>query len=485
MSQHDSLALPAVGERLRIRFRFIFPVLLFIAAAASACMAEIPACPDRMTYPPLRFDPPRAERVVLENGIVLFTIENHEIPLVNISAVFRAGSNYDPPGKEGTAELTASLLRTGGTAAVPAERVDREIDDIAALVSFSADMESCSAEISVHKKDLETVMNLFSGMLKNPAFEASRLTTAKNLLKESLARVYDDQQRSAFREFRRLIYAGNPQGRLPSVRSVSGITREDLIAFHDRYFFPANTWIAVTGDISRAEALTLVKKHLGSWRRPGRRSQPVEPTAPDRGRFYLLDKKGPQSTVLSGYIVPGKTGQDFYALSVLDFILGSGGFRSRLFRQIRTERGLAYSAGGVYSPRPHYGVLQTYAATKTDSTAQVIELIRSILKNLREEPVSSSELLWAKRALTNRFIFSLDSPDRIAFQQMMLDFDGLPPDFLERYPAGIESVTVEDIRKAALKYLDPDKMLLLVVGDETRLKTLSGMGKATRIDWKE
>lgn len=471
--------------RRPIQFLILFLALLFSSLSASLCLAETPINPDRITYPPLRFEPPKAERIVLKNGVVLFIIENHEVPLVNISAVFRAGSNYDPPGKEGLAELTASLLRTGGISTVPAKRVDRELDDIAALISFAAGMESCSAEISVHKKDLETVMGLFSGMLKSPAFEASRLAVAKNLVAESLARVFDDQQRLAFREFRRLIYAGNPRGRLPTVRSVSGVTREDLIAFHNRYFFPANTWIAVSGDISRKEALSLVKNHLGSWRRPGRLPELAEPTAVDNGQLYALNKEGPQSVVLFGYVVPGKAGRDFYTLSVLDFILGSGGFRSRLSQKIRTERGLAYSAGGFYSPRPHYGILQAYAMTKTAATAEVIELMKAILKNISEKPVSISELQWAKRALTNRFIFSLESPDRIALQQMMLDFDGLPPDFLKRYPAGIEAVAIEDIRKAALKYLVPDKALLFVVGDETKLKILSDIGKVTQIDWKK
>ena len=366
--------------------------------------------------------------------------------------------------------------------------VDQEIDFRAAEISFSTTMEACSAYLSMHKKDTESIMQLFSGMLKTPMFEEAKLTTAKNLMTESLSRIRDDQQRFASREFRKLIYAGNPRGSLPTIASIRGITRNDLIAFHQRYFTPENLRIAISGDITTEESIRLIKRHLGAWKPSSLNSNPLPdiplPHPAARSKIYVMNKETPQSTVMVGFVVAGKENRDFYPLSVLDFILGSGGFRSRITQEIRNERGLAYSAGSIYAARAQFGILQAYAMTKSNSTEQAASLIKKIVGDLRDRPVSDGELQWAKRALVNRHIFTLESLHQIAFQQLMLEFDKLPTDFLTGYIARISKVSAQDIRQAALQYLEDGHALVFIMGDEKKF-TLSRLGETMHIDWTE
>jgi predicted Zn-dependent peptidase len=189
---------------------------------------------------------------------------------------------------------------------------------------------------------------------------------------------------------------------------------------------------------------------------------------------------------LLGHIVPGKGSPDFYSLTLLDFILGSGGFRSMLPQEIRNKRGLAYSAGSFYAARAQYGVLDAYAMTGSASTAEVVTLFRMIIKSLREHPVSEGELAWAKKSIGNRFIFSLESPEQIAYQQMMLESEGLPHDFIDTFQEKIERVRIQDIQAAADKYLVPERARILIVGDEAGiLPRLAGFGEITHIDWKK
>ena len=462
-------------------------VLMLFTIQTGLCAAETPISPDALVYPALHFDPPKSQKVVLDNGITLFIIENHELPIVRISAFIRAGTMYDPIGREGLSELTATVLRTGGTISQSGDSVDQEIDFRAADISFGTTMERCSADLTMHKKDADPIMRLFAKMLREPAFDPSKLAIARDLMLESLSRLYDAPQKLAFREFRRLIYDGNPRGRLPTQASILGLTQKELSDFHRRFFHPRNLTLAVTGDFTTEQAVALVRRHLGDWQPasgPAWTLPDLPLPQPRRSEtIYFLPKDTPQSTVLLGYVLAGQKDPDFYALSLLDFILGSGGFRSRITREIRNDRGLAYSAGGGYSPRADFGVLQTYAMTRTSATADVASLMERIVSTLRSQPVVDEELSWAKRSIINQHIFSMEHPHQITCQQALLDIDGLPADFMLTYPQHIAMVTAQDIQKVAGKYLGPGRGLLFILGSQAELSTLSSIGKVITIDW--
>jgi zinc protease len=422
--------------------------------------------PDELKYQPIYFAPPRAERLLLENGIILYVFEDHELPVLNISAVIRTGSNYDPFGKEGLAELTGKVMRTGGTNALTGDALDEALDFFAGSLHVSMNRDSASINLSILKNDLDKGLDIFSQIITKPAFEENKLKLSKNLLIEELRRIADDPKKLAFREFKRVLYRDNPAGRFPSTISVNNIKRDDLIEFHRRFFYPENIMISITGDISKELAAAKVKQYLGSWIE-SRKYNLVPPIpAKQKGRIYFLPKDTPQSIIICANLAPGKKDQDTYPFEVLDFILGSGGFKSRIFQEIRNSRGLAYSTGSFYTVRSNYGVFGAYAMTKSASTATVLSLLRSIVDDAKTKSVDKKELAWATKSINNNFIFSFQSADQIAHQQLMIEYDGLPPDYLATYRDKIAKVHLEDLKKVANKYLSADETVIFILGNE-------------------
>ncbi len=456
-----------LSTKLTVGLLISFFLAVSIATAASATSAvesRLPD-PDKLNYQPLKFNLPQVQRTVLENGIVIYILEDHELPIVNINAVVRTGTIHDPEDKEGVAELTAYVMRTGGTARLNSGEVDSQFDFLAASAAISMSTESADVDFSVLNKNLDQGLDLLAQILTAPAFEQKKLELAKELKKEDLRRLKDEPQRLAFREFNRLIYRGDPRGRFPSYKSLANIDREDLIRFHRRFFQPNNIMFAVTGDITKEQAIDKIRHYFGDWKTESTPIRTALPPQKSNAGLYYLNKEIPQSTIISGQFAVSKTDPAFYAFTVLDFITGSGGFPSRIFNAVRNNEGLAYSAGSFYRARPAYGVFGTYALTKTSSTLKTFSLINSVLDNIKSNTLTGKELAWAKASINNGFIFSFTSAEKIAGQQMNIEYEKLPADFLINYRNKIESVTLKDVNRAASKYIDKTKTVVLILGD--------------------
>ncbi|MEE9912568.1 MAG: insulinase family protein [Deltaproteobacteria bacterium] len=447
--------------------RLIFGVLIILCTTipSGSVAAEKLVPPDKLNYPRLEFRLQQAQRVLLKNGMVMFYLRDNELPLVSLSALVRTGAFYDPSGKEGLAELTASVMRTGGTSKLSSAELDRRLDFLAASPSISMYPDSASIYFSFLKDDLDNCLDLLSQIILRPAFEEDKLQLALSLKQEELRRIADNPQKLAFREFNRLLYPDDPRGRYATSASLQKIKRDDLIAFHRKYFFPANMILAVSGNISKEEAANKIEQYF-SVTDPSRRLLEIAPPPVKAGHgIYFIRKQLPQSTVVSGELTLSKNDPDYYAFSILDFIIGSGGFSSRIFSAVRNNEGLAYSAGSFYRARTQYGVFGTYAFTKTPSTLQAFQLINDILRDVARGSLLESELDWAKKSILNSFIFSFEQPGQIAAQQMTMAFEKLPDDYLIAYRKNIEAVTLDDLKRVAAKYLNKNKRLTLIVGD--------------------
>jgi predicted Zn-dependent peptidase len=250
-----------------------------------------------------------------------------------------------------------------------------------------------------------------------------------------------------------------------SSASLSNIDREDLINFHRRFFQPNNIMFAVTGDITKEQAINLFTKYFGKWKKGTPANQTSLPAPTLQAGLYFIDKDIPQSTIVCGQFAPGKHDPDYYAFTVLEFITGSGGFNSRIFDAVRNNKGLAYSAGSLYRPRSTFGLFVAYAFTKTSSTMQTLSLINTILDDIKRGTLTANELDWAKQSINNGFIFSFSSVQDIAWQQMKSEFEKMPPDYLARYRERIEKVTLEDLNRLAGLYLDKSNNIVLILGD--------------------
>lgn len=422
--------------------------------------------PDRLPHSTLKFSFLKAERLVLKNGIILYFLADHEIPLVNISAVIGTGSVYDPPGKEGLAELTGEVMKTGGTIFLSGNAVDETLEFLAAALNISINREHGSVNLSVLKKDVDSGLKILSDILRYPTFEEEKLKRSKALKIESLRRLADDPQKLAFREFNRLMYKNNPRGSLPSISSVERIQRSDLVNFHQGFVYPGNIMMTVTGDITREEAIKKINQYLGTWKASGRIKEIIPAPEKQASCVYFLPKDIPQSIIIHGNLAPAKNDIDAYAFEVLDFIIGNGGFRSRIFNEVRSKRGLAYSAGSFYKGRTDYGIFGAYAVTGSQSTATVLSLIRSIIDDVRGKPVGEVELDWAKKAINNSFIFSFLTARQIADQQMMNEYEKLPDDYLMTYRDSITKVIAVDVKNVASRYLSSDNAVMFVLGNE-------------------
>jgi predicted Zn-dependent peptidase len=437
--------------------------LIMVSPSASA--NSNPPDPYKLKYSPLKFSLPVAQRIVLENGIILYILEDNELPLIKINALIRTGTMYDPLGKEGLAELTSYVMKTGGTKKLASDKIDNEFDFLAASPSINVSLDSAQIDVSFLSKDTDKILDLLSQILVTPAFEQEKFNLAKGLKIEELRRLKDDPQRLAFREFNRLIYRNNPRGSLASQKSLKNIERDDLIKFHKHFFQPQNIMIAITGNISKQEAIKKINQYLAAWSSTENIDQIPAPPAMTNPGIYFIDKEISQSTIISGRYAPSKLDPDFYSFTLADFIVGSGGFPSRIFSAVRNNEGLAYSAGSFYRARPDYGIFATYAFTKTQSTLKTISLINSVLGTVRSKSFTDEEINWAKKSINNGFIFSFVSSQQIAFQQMKMDYDHLPSDYLSAYRNKIENVTLSQLNNVVIKYLDYQNNVVLILGD--------------------
>lgn len=453
--------------RQNYKLQFFLIVLLlfaFITPPSSLSMTWCP--PEKINFRTLSFKPPQAERLTLSNGLILYLLEDHELPLVNINFILKTGAYLDPSGKEGLAELTGTVMRTGGTELMTGAAVDDTLESLAVVINTSTRLDSCAINFSSLKINLERGMDVLAQIIKQPVFAEDKLQLAKSLKLEELRRIGDDPQQFAFREFNKVLYRGDPRGRLPSLSSIRKITRADLRQLHGHYFNPDNMMISVTGDITKNEAVILLEKYFGTWPRQGVTVEIPPPQDALKGLVYLLPKDVPQSVVITGNFAPAKKSDDFYAFEILDFLLGSGGFRSRIFQEIRTNQGLAYSAGSFYQAKTDYGIFGTYALTKSSTTGKVLSLLRSLTQEMIDEPVKPEELAWAKKSIDNSFIFSFNSAEQIARQQMMLEFEKLPADYLLKYQSNINKIERPDLKRVAARYLAAGKSVTLLMGQE-------------------
>ncbi|RQW86199.1 MAG: insulinase family protein [Geobacter sp.] len=458
-------------------------LFLSLAPAVSA-IAGATVDPREMTFPPLVFQVPTAERVVLDNGMIVYLLTDRELPLVSIQAYVGTGSVFEPADKTGLASLTGAVLRGGGTALTSPEALDDELEFMASSIESGISEDLGLVAMSCLKKNLDRTLELFTQVLTVPAFREDRVLQGKNLTIEAIRRQNDDPKEVADRELLKAIYRDHPLGRYPTIASVSSLIRDDLVAFHRRYFLPNNVILAVSGDFDRKEILEKLKKAFAGWKR-GEVSLPLvpEPSTDGKSEVLLVKKDIDQTVIRMGHLGIDKNNPDLYAISVMNTILGGNGFSSRLMSVVRAKEGLAYNVDSSFrAGRRFPGTFTAETETKAATTVKAIDLMKGIITDMTLHPVSGEEISLARESIIHSFIFAFTSPASVVAQQARLEYYGYPKGYLENYRNNIAKVTKGDVLRVARKYLLPDKMILVIVGDEKKFdKPLSTFGEVRHV----
>jgi zinc protease len=439
---------------------------------------------DQFAFGPLNpIKMPKVQRAELPNGIKLFLVEDPEYPTIDVWAMVRVGSVFEPADKTGLASITGAVLRTGGTQSKTGDQIDKELETLAATVETGIGQTAGSIRVSVLKEDFDKALAILADILVNPAFRDDKIDLAKIMQRSMIARRNDDIGGITYREFNRLMYGkDSPYARQTEYATIDAITRQDLVDFYTAYFHPNNTYMAVWGDFKSADIIAKLKTALAAWKK-GKPSTLPWPKVNYEFKSTVNYVEKPdvnQSNIMLGHIGGLMNNPDLPALNIMNQILSF----ERMFKRIRTDEGLAYSVWGDYGATYIYpGVFSCGAQTKSQSTVYAVNIMLQELKKITEQEVNDDELARAKDGYLNSYVFNFESKSQVVNRLMSLAYYGYPLDFTDKQKAGVEKVTKADVLRVAKKYVQPGQVQILVVGKKEDFdKPLSTLGTVNVID---
>ncbi|HSN05358.1 MAG TPA: pitrilysin family protein [Nitrospira sp.] len=411
-------------------------------------------------------------KVTTANGMTVLVLEQHFLPIVEIHALVKAGSAQDPPDKAGVANLAASLLDEGTTTR-SSKQLAEQIDFVGGSLEARAGEDFTTVSARVLKKDLDLGFTLLADILMHPAFPRQEFERVRGQILGEMSSDNDDPGTVAMRAFNQLVFHNHPY-RWPvngTEETVARITLADVQAFYAREYLPNQVILTVVGDVTVEQATALVQTYFGTWKKGMSPARTTKKPAPvEKKAVQLIEKDLTQSTILLGHGGISRNNPDFYAITVMNHILGAGGFSSRLMDSIRDKQGLAYGISSHYDARAMPGSFWINLQTRTEATNQAITGVLSEIKAIRESPVSDQELSEAKTFLMGSFPLRLDSTAKLAQVLAQVEFYGLGFEYFSQYPKWIERVTKEDVQRVARQYLDPNRYALVVVGNVAKAK---------------
>jgi predicted Zn-dependent peptidase len=461
--------------------------ILVLCFAVTSCTQNAPLHYKQLKYSKLGdIQVPGVQQVTLANGMRLFLLEDHELPLISVSARMRTGSIYEPPDKIGLAAVTGTVMRTGGTISRTGDEIDEQLENIAASVETGIGLNSGSAFVSVLKKDIDVGLEILADVLMNPAFREDKIMLAKIQHRSSIARRNDDVGSIAAREFKKLIYGSDSvYARHTEYATIGNITRDDLVAFHKKFYGPNNMMLGIWGDFNTDEMIQKIEKAFEGWEKVDvefPKAPPVEYEFPKTVNVIRKDDVN-QSNIYLGHIGGLRNNPDYFALILMNRILGSG-FTSRLFKNVRSREGLAYSVFGIYSANYDFpGLFYVGCQTKSEATVKAIRAMTEEVRKMTESEVTDEELALARDSYLNSFVFNFDTKGEIVSRLMTYAYFDYPQDFLQKSKENIEKVTKQDVLRVAKKYLRPDDVQILAVGRPQDFdEPMSVLGSMREID---
>lgn len=412
------------------------------------------------------WEQPKILRHQLPNGLQIYLLADSGLPLFKAKLYLQTGEAYLPYQKSGLADLALATWITGGTQTKTPQQVDQWLEKNAIAIGSDARRELTTITLSCLAPQIDEALTFFQELLLQPRFDSERFHLAKRRYQETIRRLKDHPGDLLEQTFRELLYGPkHPFGSHPSLKTLRRIQRDDLLDFYHLSFHPQQMLLAVAGDFSPKEMMDWAERHFGGLPKsetpdPNWQELPFETTAETK----RIKKKLTQAFIEVGHLSLPRNAQEKYAYGLLQYILGGDPFTSRLGKDLRTASGLAYSVYSHWDSSPVRGMFKIHIETKQESEALVLQKIKEHLQKIRGGDVSAEELERAKEALLNQYIFWFDSTFNIVEQQASLDLLGYEGDYLRRYPERLKKVTLEKVNAVARKYIQPDRLKIVVVG---------------------
>lgn len=454
-------------------------------ATAAGAQSDIPAHPDALQFEPLVFEPPSSAdyRRELPGGIPVYMAPTGEFPLISLTLTFKGGAYLVDPADTGLASGLGTLMRTGGTTSSSPSEVDEALDFLATQASTSVGSTTSSASMNCLKSNFDESLAIFMDILRNPAFDQERLDLWSSEMVEGMKQRNDDADSIMRREFSTIMSGDHFSSRQPTLSSVEGVDRDKLTALHRRIFHPDNLIISVSGDFDPDQMMTTLAAAFEGWEGGEAVPEPPAPAPDSVPGVYRVEKDIPQGKVMIGTRSITRDDPDYFSFLLMNEILGGGAFTSRITSRVRSDEGLAYSAGSAFRPSVDYpGVFVAYFQSKSPTVALANRIIFEEFDRIRNEPVTAEELETARQSFIETFPQNFSSRDAMLGIFVNDEWTSRPEGYWETYRDRIAAVTPEDIQAVARKYLDPEAMKVMVIGRWDEIYAGDENGRATMGD---
>ncbi|HVZ80602.1 MAG TPA: pitrilysin family protein [bacterium] len=457
----------------RFRTKGLFLCALCVLCGSDALWGRPPQLPEA---PPLDIQVPAFSSVTLGCGMKVVFLPDPSLPLVSGQLLIPGGKVADPVGKEGLGEWLCGGLRDAGAGDLSPEAFDAALENKAASMGASAEMEDYTASFKCLSKDLTEVLGLFTDMLRKPRFDEKRMATERDQDMDGLDRLEDTPDALSRVVFYKALYPGSPYGRWASPKTVGAFTRGDAVRQYEDHFGPQGSVLVLAGNFDQAQVTADLEKAFAGWARKAPKVMAPE-EKPQGPVIYFYPKDVTQVFVRWGVQgLPRHDAMDV-PLQVANYILGGSGFTSHLMREIRSNRGLAYFVDSVAQPFDGRGLFEVIGGTRPDSVKEFLEQMFGILEDFDKNGPTEGEVAEAQRSMIEEFAYNFESVFSLAGYKGSLDFHGYPDDYLAGYRDRIRAVTRDQAAAAAKRILDQKQWVLVICGPQDLQKDLEGFGK--------
>jgi len=441
--------------------------------ASPAATPQAPAArgprPEQFAFKPLVFNPPKGAdfRTTLSNGLVVYLAEDREIPWISASLMVRTGPFLEPLDKLGVAGMTSMVMRSGGTKTMTGEQINERMDFLAGNVG--------ATYLSIHKRHFDEGLKIWMDVLQNPAFPEDKLRRERDQALVAIRNRDKNLSLVAMRTWNKLLYGeDSPIAAEATEAGTAGITRDDLAAWHKKYWGANNAILVISGDFSKPEMLQKLESSLGKWANAEKAVPPIPKVVQaSKGGVYMVQPDVPsnQGVIRIGHIGLMMDDPDYPAVDLMNYVLGGGSFSSRITKVVRTDNGLAYSTSSSFSGGLQYpGTFSAFCQTKNSTVVFAAQLMLDLIEGMRAGDVAQADLEFAKTARVEAFPATFGSMAQTLSAFASLEYNNRPRDYYDTWRARYQKVTLADMKRFAQKWLQTDKMVIMVAGnvDECR-----------------